>query len=81
MQALGADSSAYGESYQDVRAKYDAMTPEQRAAFEMEPRTFYWMNTKGTDWSEIEEYKIEGFALDLNNWHKTGVKWEFDTIL
>ena len=81
LQALGADSSAYGESYQDVRAKYDAMTPEQRAAFEMEPRTFYWMNTKGTGWSEIEEYKIEGFALDLNNWHKTGVKWEFDTIL
>lgn len=63
IQAVGGDSSKYGETLQEV--------PDDDRT-----RTFYCTTSDGKHDVSIVEYAIDGWATDFNNWHKTGVEWD-----
>ena len=63
IQAVGGDSSKYGETLEQV--------PNDNRT-----RKFYCTTSDGKNDVSIVEYEIDGWATDFNNWHKTGVVWD-----
>ena len=63
IQAVGGDSSKYGETLAQV-------------PFDNRVRQFYTTTSDGKNDVSIVEYNITGWATDFNNWHKTGAIWD-----
>ena len=63
IQAVGGDSSKYGETLVQV-------------PFDNRVRKFYTTTSDGKNDVSIVEYDITGWATDFNNWHKTGAIWD-----
>ncbi len=63
IQAVGGDSSKYGETLAQV-------------PFDNRVRKFYTTTSDGKNDVSIVEYDITGWATDFNNWHKTGAIWD-----
>ena len=63
MKAMTGDGSKYGTAFDEVA--------------EGESRTRYYVHPThdGTDDYEFIEYEIDGYVLDFDNWHATGMVW------
>ena len=64
MKAMTGDGSKYGTAFEDV----DAGAPRTRM--------YVHPTAELANESDFIEYEIDGYALDFNNWHATGMVWE-----